>query len=230
MGYLLAFQVLHRQVVVNLRDRFHQPLARFLSLVRHAVRRRFVRVQQIHDPGERILLSYRQLNRHEMPPEPLLKRLYHRAEVGVLPVHLGYEHDAGQVAVVGELPHLARSDLDARLSRHHYHRAVRHSHARYHFAAVIRVAGRVNHVYLVVFPLRIEHGGVRACLALLLFRLEIRGRSAVFDSPQTGRRAGRVEHSFGQYSLARPTMRQKDYVPDALSGKVGHSNTPDSGL
>ena len=52
VGYLFAFQVLHRQVVVNLRDRFHQPLARFLSLVRQLVRRRFVRVKQVHDPGE----------------------------------------------------------------------------------------------------------------------------------------------------------------------------------
>ena len=143
-----------------------------------------------------------------MPPEALLERGDDAVEVRVFAVHLRDIDGAGQLAAVGEIPHLGSADLDARLRRHDDDRRVRHADAGRHFAAVVGVSRRVDDVDLPAVPRDVDDGGADARAALVLFRLEVRGRRAVLDPSEPIRDLRRVEHRFGENGLSRSTMRQ----------------------
>ena len=219
-------RVLIGEVVVSLGDGFDETLAGVFNGVGYLVGDAGVRVKQVHDAGEAGFGADGNLHRDQVPAKALLKGFHDRVEVGVFPVYLGDEDYAGQVSFLGYVPHLAGADLYSRLGRNHYDGGVGDSNAGYDLSAIVGVSRGVEDVDLVVPPLGVQDTGIDARGPLMLFRLEVGGGGAVFHSSEPRRGARRMEHRLGQYSLASATMRQKHDIPDSLSGKFGHSNTP----
>ena len=227
---LLAFQVLSGKVVVDLSDGFSQALHGVLDLAGYRVGHLRIGFQEVHHAREVGLCSDRYMDRDQVPAEPLLERGHGGIEAGILAVQLGDVNDGGQVTRLGESPHLARSDLHAGLARDDEDSRVRDADAGHDLAPEVGVARRVDDVDLVPAPGRVQNRGVDAGASALFLRLEVRRSCAVLNGAQAGRDARSMEHRFGQYSLARSTMRQKDDISDPLSGDVDHAVTPSSGF
>ena len=98
--------------------------------------------------------------------------------------------------------------------------------AALHLAHEVHVAGRVDDVDLVVFPLEGEQRDVQAELALMLVGVPVADGRAVLDLAHAGRGAGGEQHRLGQRCLAGAAVAGQSDVTNLIGRVVLHNRYP----
>ena len=143
-------------------------------------------------------------------------------EVGPDPVHLVDEADPGHGIFVGLPPNRLRLGLDARNSVKYNDASVQDSEASFHLGCEVHVAGCVNDIDQIVFPVS-GGGGCRdgyAPLPLLVH--PVHNRSAFVDLAHLVDAASEEEHPFGYGGLSCIYMSDEPDVPDHFQRWSGH--------
>jgi hypothetical protein len=150
---------------------------------------------EVHSPLEALLLADRDLERHDFPSEPLLKRLHGPVEGGPLPVHAVQDEEDGPVEFPGELPDLLRLHFDARDGVADEEDGVGGRDRRARFRRENPVAGGIDEIDPHIAVDRVGAGEVDRDLPLDFLRVEVGRAGAVVDPARPRRGSGGVEQS-----------------------------------
>ena len=159
-GRLLALQVLHHQIVVQLADLLHKLCVVELCVVFHIVRDLChgdvvallivvdvgLHLEQVDDPLEIVFLTDRQLEADGILAEPCLDLLYGIVEVSAQDVHLVDERHTRYVVCVRLAPYVLGLGLYAALRTEHTHCAVKHAKGTLNLYREVHVARSVDDV------------------------------------------------------------------------------------
>ena len=140
-------------------------------------------LDQVDDPLEVRLGADRQLDRHRVRGEAVDHRLHAALEVGADPVHLVDVGDPRHVVLVGLAPDGLGLRLDAGDRVEQRDRAVEHAQRALDLDGEVDVAGRVDDVDPVAFPLAGGGGGGDRDAALLLLLHPVHHRGALVNLP-----------------------------------------------
>ncbi len=157
---LLALQVHHHQLFVLVGYRLQKLLPVLVGEVLHTLgyvrdlprRPEVVRVDdglhldEVHDPLELALGTYRQLHGHRVGPEPVNHRTHGLVEVGPDAVHLVHERYARHTVLVSLPPHRLGLRLHTGNRVEKSYRTVQHAQAALHLDGEVHVPGRVYNV------------------------------------------------------------------------------------
>ena len=230
--------LLHARIVDRQR-RVEQGLAVFLRLFQH-VGRDFLVVElgaqfaafpddglhlhQVHHADELVLDADRQLQRQRDDVELLLQRVEGAVEVGAGAVQLVDEDDARHVVAVGQAPVGLGLRLHAGHALDDEHGAVQHAQRAVHFDVEIDVAGGVDDVDAVVFPLARHRGGGDRDAALTLLLHVVGGGVAVMHLADAVRHARVVQDTLGRRGLARVDVGGDADIADLVEYVLSHGD------
>jgi hypothetical protein len=228
-GDLVAVEVALHEIVAVVGHRLHElrpgvaggvhEVSRDVHLVEgHPVAFLVVHVrahrEEIDDAVEQLPLAHGQIEGNRLRTEAVAHGLDHRPVVRAHAVHLVHEGDPRNAVLVRLPPHGLRLRLHATDRAEHRDGAVQDPEAALHLHREVHVAGRVDDVDLVLFPVRRDRGRGYRDPAFLLLRHPVHRGRAVVD-------------------LAHP-MQAPRVVQDALGGRglpgidVGHdADVPD---
>jgi hypothetical protein len=184
-GVGLLVEIVVEQLLVELRDRLQQLVARVVRGVAQVARnvvdveggalallviRDRLHFDQVDDALELLAGEHRHVNRHRARAQAVAHHPDHVLEVGAHAVHLVDERDARYDVLVGLPPHRLGLRLHAADRAEHRDRAVENAQAALDLDGEVDVTGGIDDVDAVVAPLA---GGGRggdgdAALALLL--------------------------------------------------------------
>jgi len=142
----------------------------------------------------------------------------HPFEVGADAVELVDEADARHLILVGLPPDGLGLWLDAGNAVEDHHAAIEHTQAALHLGGEVHMAGRVDHVDLVIAPESSDGGGHDGDAPLAFLLHVVGGGSAVMNLTHAMHPAGVVQHPFGGGGFARVDVR--DDADIAHSGEV----------
>ena len=232
---LLVAEVALHEVVVADDDAFDERVVHRVLLGLHLVGHRAfgalrraagVRdrdvVQQVDDTRERRLLADRELQRRDAGAELRLQLVERARERRALAVELVDEDRAREAALLGELPRDLGLHLDAFDRGHDEQREVGGLDRGGDVADEVGVAGRVEHVDLVVVELERRERERHRDVAALLFGVEVADGRAVFDPAQADDRPGVEQQRLGERRLAGASVADEGDVADLRGRKRLH--------
>ncbi len=179
--------------------------------------------QQVRDAVEGGLRPDRQLQRGDACSQTGLQLADDVVEVSPLPVDLGHEHRPGDAEVSGGAPDQLGLHLDAVDRADHEHGEVSDAERGHHLADVIREAGGVDQVDLVVPPLELRQRQGHAHALVLLLGIVVHDPADPADGPRT------QQHGLGQRGLPRAAMTDQSHIAD-LRGRVALHETHPRGF
>jgi hypothetical protein len=144
------------------------------------------------------------------------KRVEGRLEIGVLPIHLADNREAGELQLVTALPHDLGAHLHAGHGIHQDKSAVRDTQRRDHLSDEVGIARRIEQIDLVILVFTGEERRRERELAPDLLVLEIRNRVAFLYLPHPGESACQEEQGLRQRGLAAAAVRHQGDVADGF--------------
>ena len=248
LGQLFAFQVLHHELFVGLRDSFDQLVVVFLRLglqvlgdfldadvVAHVVIVDVsLHVDQVDDTLEGILLTDGQLDGHAVGMQAVVQHLHAAEEVGAHGVHLVDVDHAGDLVLVGLTPDSLALGFDTALGGQNGDRAVQHAQGTLNFNGEVDVARGVDDVDAVAVlferhriflglgmaPVAGGSGGGDGDTTLLLLLHPVHRSSAVMHFADLVVDAGVVQDTLGGGGLACVDVRHDTDISGHLQRNV----------
>ena len=244
LGNRALGKVLLHQLVFALGHQLHQRLVRGFgsacqgrrnfadlaaSIATGSVVKRLHR-HQIDNAMESIRPADGQLHRHTQPSPALVQIVNQRAQaaraarLGV--VHLVHDHEAGNISLLGKLPHPLGHGFHAVLGIHHHGRCL-HRQQRSAGLVVEHVkSGRIDKIDLRALPLGIGNGILHGDSAGYFLFVVGSHRRAVFHTALGWSCFRGMQQSGNQGGLAAVRMPHYSYVADLTSLVRFHSLSP----
>ncbi len=237
----MSLDVGDHQLLVDLAHLLEQTVAgafvRFLHLRRDLARLRYVvsvareedclLLHQVDHAVEVGLDAPWYLDRHRPRVEPLGDHVDCAPEVGACAVHLVDEADARHVVAVGLAPDRLRLRLNACNRVEHHDAAVQYAQTALHFDREVDVAGRVDDVDLVAFPLRGRRRRRDRDAALALLGHPVHHGGAFVHLTDLVGSARVIEHALGHGRLTGIDVRDDADIADVFDVRgTGHSWLP----
>ena len=206
---LLAFQVLHHQLVVSLGHQLAQMVMGFLGLGTillgnlrlngfGAVAMARLHAHQVDDAVKVLALAPGKSHGAQARAKALLQQVHRGRKAGLGARQAVYEHRACQAQVLGGIPELNRRRLRAGLGVDHKQSRLADAHRSKGVADKIGVARGIEHVDAGALPVDRRNGRRDGKCTLDLFGVIVeRGLGAVVAA-QAGGLAGKVEHGLGE--------------------------------
>ncbi len=183
-------------------------------------------LDQVDDALELVLDPDRQLQRQRHDVKLFLERRRGAEEIGAGAVELVDEDDAGNVVAVGEPPVGLRLRLHPGHALDDEDRPVQHAQAAVDLDVEVDMAGGVDDVDPMAFPLAGDGGGGDGDPALaLLLHVVGRGRALVHLADLV-RHTRVIKDALGRGCLARVDMRGDADIADLIKRRAGHGGPP----
>lgn len=173
---------------------------------------------EVHRPGETVLLPDGQLDDQRNDAEPLLYGRDRLVEIGADAVHLVDEHDARHAVAVGLSPYRLALRFDARDGVEHRDRAVEYAQRALHFVGEVDVSGCVDQVDAVVVPRTADGGGEDGDATVSLLRVVVGDGRALVDLAALVGGPGGVEDPLGDGGLPGVDVGEDAEIADGGRG------------
>ena len=213
-GQLFAAEVAVGQGVVAFGGGFDETLAGGFGFVRQLVGDGGVRVGHIDHAAKAVGGADGNLKGNALAAKGGLHIGQRLLEVGVLPVHLVDDDDAGEAGGFAGVPGAFGADVHAAGGGHQDDGALGHPNGAGHFAAEVVIAGGVEEVHLVAVAGGGDQGGLNTAAPLDFFRFVVGNGIAVFDAALAGYGFGVEQHRFAERRFAGAGVGQEYHVPD----------------
>ena len=206
---LLAFQVLHHQLIVSLGHQLAQMVMGFLGLGTillgnlrlngfGAVAMARLHAHQVDDAVKVLALAPGKGHGAQARAKALLQQAHRGRKAGLGARQAVYEHRTRQAQVLGGIPELNRRRLRAGLGVDHKQSRLANTHRGKGVADKIGVARGIEHIDARALPVDRRNGRRDGKRTLNLFGVIVeRGLGAVVAA-QAGGLAGKVEHGLGE--------------------------------
>ena len=206
---LLAFQVLHHQLVVGLGHQLAQMVVCLLGLGTiplgnlrlnglGAVAVARLHAHQVDDAVKVLALAPGKSHGAQTRAKALLQQVHRGRKAGLGARQAVYEHRARQAQVLGGIPELNRRRLRAGLGVDHKQSRLADAHRGKGVADKIGVARGIEHVDAGALPVNRRNGRRDGECTLDLFGVIVKRGLGAVVAAQTGGLAGKVEHGFGE--------------------------------
>ena len=166
---------------------------------------------------EGIFFADRNLNRHDVIAEFFTELVKGFIEVRVFAIHFVYEKCAGQFQIFGKSPSFFRFDFNAGIRRNDNQCGISRSHCTLNFADEIRITGRVDEIYFVIFPFGDGEGVADSHFAFGFLRLIIEEARAVVNFTETFCRAAGIKAGFQQTCFSGFAVSGDRHISDKFA-------------
>ena len=206
---LLAFQILHHQLVVGLGHQLAQMVVGLLGLGTilignlrlnglSAVAVARLHAHQVDDAVKVLALAPGKGHGAQTRAEALLQQLHGGRKTGLGTRQAVHEHRARQAQVLGRIPKLDGRRLRAGLGVDHEQSRLADAHRGKGVADKIGVARGIEHVDAGALPVNRRNGRRDGECTLDLFGVIVKRGLGAVVAAQTGGLAGKVEHGLGE--------------------------------
>ncbi len=181
---------------------------------------------QVDNALELALAADRQMDRYRRTPEKLLYARQRPLKIGAFPIQLINHHRARQLELRRKGPDLLGLHFDSRYSVHQYQGGIGGHQRSPRIVDEDVVAGSVQNVDLVLFPLGHGNGGRDRDFALDLLLVKICDRVALIDSEKAIGSSGGEKQRGSERGLAGIAVAHYTNVPDIFAFVDFHGVAP----
>ena len=211
-GDLLALEVLHHEVLVQLSDRLDQLVVILLRLIHHVSRDVLIadvlaqvivvdlsaHLDQVDHAAERVFRADRQLDRNCITLEAILHHVDNIEEVCAHDVHLVDERHTRDMILVGLVPNGLGLGLNAALCAEYRDRTIEYAQGTLYLNGEVNVARGVDDVDAVILPVAGGRSGGDGDTTLLLLLHPVHGRGTVMGIADLIVYAGVIQDTLGR--------------------------------